>query len=143
LWLKAAELQIAQKDAAGALATFAKVLQAEPDNLRALYGSGVAYALQGNAEKAKEVFTRLVVVPAGQSGAGPIAKSDPYIRAWSHVYLGRLHDVEGNRELALSDYRAALAVEGAPETARIAARSGLEKRFGAAAVKPGQETPRP
>jgi hypothetical protein len=47
--------------------------------------------------------------------------------AWSHVHLGRIYDLERNRELALSEYRAALAVEGAPDAARIAARRGLEK----------------
>jgi hypothetical protein len=46
--------------------------------------------------------------------------------AWSHVYLGRIHDLEDERELAVNEYQAALAVEGAPEAARVAAQSGVE-----------------
>jgi hypothetical protein len=61
---------------------------------------------------------------AGASDAsGP---ADPKILAWSHIYLGRIHDREGNRDLALSEYRAALAVEGAPDAARLAAQRGVE-----------------
>src|SRR5207302_10414694 len=69
----------------------------------------------------KALFERLVVNPPGADGSRPglpPGAKDPLILAWSHVYLGRIHDVDGNRELAVSEYRAALAVEGAPESAR-------------------------
>ncbi|HJY87595.1 MAG TPA: hypothetical protein VKE24_12225, partial [Candidatus Acidoferrales bacterium] len=70
--------------------------------------------------------------------AGAGAK-DPLIQSWSHVYLGRIYDVDGNRELAVSEYRAALAIEGAPETARLAAQRGIQKGYepgGAKSAKP-------
>jgi hypothetical protein len=90
----------------------------------------VAAVLQGDADRAKELFHRLVVnppQPVGQAGAA--TKQDPLILAWSHVYLGRIYDVDGNRELAVSEYRAALSVQGAPESARLAAQRGIEKGY--------------
>jgi len=94
--------------------------------------------LQGEAELAKALFERLVVNPPGADGRPglPPGAKDPLILAWSHVYLGRIHDVDGNRELAVSEYRAALAVEGAPESARLAARRGIEKGYERAQERP-------
>lgn len=119
------ERLIAQPDAPAAAATFAKILERDPENPRALYGAAVAAILQGQAEPAKEGFRKLV-----SSGTGAAARNaDPRISAWSHVYLGRIHDVEGNRDLAVSEYRAALSVSGAPEAALAAARRGLERGY--------------
>jgi hypothetical protein len=56
--------------------------------------------------------------------------------AWTHVYLGRIDDLRfarsedsKDREQAIAEYRAALAVEGAPEAARAAAQRGVEKAY--------------
>lgn len=126
-WLTEGERQIASQNAAGAVAAFQRVLEKYPEQPRALYGLAVAAVLQGEAERAKELFHRLVARPV-QRGAGTPAQ-DPLLLAWSHVYLGRIHDVDGNRELAVSEYRAALSVEGAPEAARQAAQRGIEKGY--------------
>jgi hypothetical protein len=64
---------------------------------------------------------------------------DPKILAWSHIYLGRIHDREGNHDLALSEYRAALAVDGAPEAARLAAQHGAEAETKVSPSSPPQE----
>ena len=40
-----------------------------------------------------------------------------------------MYDVEGKREQAVLEYRAALAVEGAPESARAAAQRGIEAGY--------------
>ena len=52
------------------------------------------------------------------------------IMAWTHVYLGRIYDLEGNREGAMTHYRAALALDTRVERAEQAARRGLERPFG-------------
>jgi len=125
-WLMQGERQIAAKDAAGATETFERVLSKHPGHPRARYGLAVASVLRGEAEQAKSIFQELIGGPVGDLSA---EKSSPFVLAWSHVYLARIYDLEGNRELALSEYRAALAVEGAPDDARLAARRGLEKGF--------------
>jgi hypothetical protein len=45
------------------------------------------------------------------------------------VYLGRIDDLEGERDLALAEYHAALAVRGAPEAAYVAAQRGVEEKY--------------
>jgi hypothetical protein len=129
-WLAEGERQIAAQNADAATAAFQRVLAKHPNQPRAVYGLAVAAVLQGDADRAKELFHRLVVnppQPVGQPGAA--TKQDPLILAWSHVYLGRIYDVDGNRELAVSEYRAALSVQGAPESARLAAQRGIEKGY--------------
>jgi hypothetical protein len=66
------------------------------------------------------------------------AAPSPNILAWSHVYLGRIRDLQGDREPALKEYLAAIGVNGAPEAARIAARQGIDKPYRPAATAPRQ-----
>jgi hypothetical protein len=55
--------------------------------------------------------------------------SDPRILAWSHIYLGRILDVEDKRDDALNEYKAALTVrDGQPDTRR-AAEKGIAAPF--------------
>ena len=122
--LQRGEQLIASQDGAGAQAQFEKVLARWPGTPRAQYGLALAAVLQRQGQKAEELFTALV--EPGSKGE-PVA--DPVILAWSHVYLGRIHDMESDRDHAVSEYRAALAVSGAPESARAAAQTGLQKAY--------------
>jgi len=126
-WLAEGDRAIASQDAAGAVVAFERVLAKYPGQPRAVYGRAVAALLQNDVERARELFSRLV--RPGPAASVATEKPDPLVLAWAHIHLGRIYDVEGDRELALSEYRAALAVEGAPEAARLAARRGLEKGF--------------
>jgi hypothetical protein len=54
---------------------------------------------------------------------------DPRLLAWSHIYLGRIHDVNDERDLAIGEYKAALQVrDGQPDT-KEAAESGLKQPY--------------
>ena len=44
---------------------------------------------------------------------------------WSHIYLARIYDDEGQTDQAKTEYQAALAVNGGPEQAKQAAQKGL------------------
>jgi tetratricopeptide (TPR) repeat protein len=124
------ERLIAAQDADGAAAAFQRVLDGLPGQPRALYGLAVASILQGDADKARDLFAQVVasVAPAnaGTSGAAP---PDPVAFAWSHIFLGRMHDLDGDRPAALLDYHAVLAVNGAPDDARDAAQHGIEQAY--------------
>jgi hypothetical protein len=50
--------------------------------------------------------------------------------AWSHIYLGRIFDLQEDRPAAVDQYRAAFDAAGAalPE-AKLAAQSGLDKPY--------------
>jgi hypothetical protein len=54
---------------------------------------------------------------------------EPKVLAWSHIYLGRIFDLQEDREQALTHYRAALtAGAGLPE-AKAAAERGLAQPY--------------
>jgi tetratricopeptide (TPR) repeat protein len=130
-WLAEGNREIAKKDIAAATATFEKVLEKYPNDTRGLYGLAIASVLSGKGARAKELFERVIsAATPGASGAGEAAAAvEPEVLAWSHIYLGRIHDLEQDRELAVEEYRAALTVDGAPATARAAAQSGVESAY--------------
>lgn len=133
---------VALQDGAGAEAAFQKALDKYPREPRAEYGLAIASLLVGKADRAIELFQELVSgSKPGSANGQAIQPADPGILAWSHVYLGRIHDVAGERDSSVSEYRAALAVDGAPEAARVAAQRGVDAAYKAPA-HPG-ETPKP
>ena len=129
------ERLLAVRDAAGAAAAYERALSVAPRHPRALYGFAVASVLLGQGERAFDLFVQVV---SAESGADPATRPDPVTLAWAHVYLGRLHDLAGEREQALAEYRGALAVAGAPEAAREAAQRGVEQAY-----QPAVRTPSP
>ncbi|MGC9291632.1 MAG: tetratricopeptide repeat protein [Acidobacteriaceae bacterium] len=55
---------------------------------------------------------------------------DPRTISWSHIYLGRIYDVQDNRDGAVAQYQAALqSRDGRPDT-KQAAEQGLKRPFG-------------
>jgi hypothetical protein len=86
---------------------------------RALYGLGVASSLQRNQEDAVSYFQQALA----------IANVDNATKAWSHIYLGRLRDLEGDREGAIREYAAAVQTKDDARGAQAAAKRGLERPF--------------
>jgi predicted Zn-dependent protease len=113
------ERKIAEKNPRGAEASFQKVLAKYPDQIRAWYGIGLVALMDHDGPRAKAVFGRLT---EGEHAA----TEDPMVLAWSHVYLARIYDDEGQQALAKSEFQAAIAVQGGPEQAKQAAQKGLE-----------------
>jgi tetratricopeptide (TPR) repeat protein len=74
--------------------------------------------LQNDPELGERLFQKVL-------DSGP----DPWVRAWTHVYLGRLSDIAGNRDEAAKHYQTALAVDGASAAARHAAQQGIQQSF--------------
>jgi uncharacterized protein HemY len=54
---------------------------------------------------------------------------EPKVVAWSHIYLGRIFDLQEDREAALDQYRAALTAGGALPEAKAAAEHGIEQPY--------------
>ncbi len=85
---------------------------------RALFILARAATLERDVEGARSYFERTLAVAR-----------EPRLVAWSHIYLGRLFDLEDNRASALQHYRAALvAGDTAPDT-RVAAERGLQQPY--------------
>ena len=138
-WLAEGESQLAAKDTRLARATFQKVLEKYPDVPRAQYGLAVAVIVDGEVDRGRTLLEQVVseltnpgaAAQGAALGAAPGSGEqkrygpDPRTLAWAHVWLGRIHEEGGRREQAGVEYRAALAIEGAPEGARAAAQRGL------------------
>jgi hypothetical protein len=71
-------------------------------------------SLSGNMEEAQVDFQQAV-----QSA------HDPRTLAWSHIYLGRIYDIQLKREAALAEYQAALAAGDPTPDTKTAAERGL------------------
>jgi TolA-binding protein len=112
------ERRIAEKNPRAAEAAFRRVLAKYPDQPRAWYGLGLVALLDHDGVRAKEVFGRL-------TSGDHAATSDPLVLTWSHIYLARILEDEGQIEQARAEYQAALSVDGGPEQARLAAQRGL------------------
>jgi len=109
------------KDYDGAKKAYLRVLEVTADksiHARAYYGLARIAVLQNDAEMGARLFQKVL-------DSGP----DPWVMAWTHVYLGRLSDIAGNREEAAKHYQTALAVDGASTAARHAAEQGIEQSF--------------
>ncbi len=117
--LRLAEMKLMQGDASAAEELANKAL-ADPagDHAEANYILARIALLQRQPEEAMTHFQ------ATLSSA-----RNPHIVAWSHIYLGRLYDVQPDRRKALEEYQAALAVNGAQADTRAAAASGLKTPF--------------
>ena len=122
-----AEMKLMQGDAPAA-EELAKKALADPagDHAEANYVLARIALLQRQPEEAMTHFE------ATLSSA-----RDPHTVAWSHIYLGRLYDVQPDRKKALQEYQAALAVPGTQPDARAAATTGLKTPF----ALPKQQTP--
>ena len=129
VWLSEGDREVAAQKAAAAEATFEKVLAKYPNQPRACYGLAIASVLSGYADRAEQLFTSLVSKPNPDASISAVPEVDPVIVAWSFVYLGRIHDLEDDRGAALSNYRAALGVQGAAEAAKVAAQRGLDTPY--------------
>jgi hypothetical protein len=70
--------------------------------------------LSGNMEEARLDFQQAVQ-----------SVHDPRVLAWSHIYLGRIFDIQLNRGAALAEYQAALAAGDAQPDTKVAAERGL------------------
>lgn len=115
--LETAEQKLAMGDVAAAQKIAEQVVQHnnggdEPG--RAAFILARIATLSGHMEEAQTDFQQ-----AAQS------VHDPRVLAWSHIYLGRIFDIQQQREAALAEYRAALAAGDPAGDTKAAAERGL------------------
>lgn len=115
-----AENLLSRGDYPAARAAFERVLrEVDPENPGAFFGLGIVASAEQDREAAKQNFERVLT-----------GNPEAHILGWAHVYLGRIYDLEGDREKALEHYRAALALNTRLDRIEQAARRGLEQPFG-------------
>jgi tetratricopeptide (TPR) repeat protein len=111
---------IYQGNYAEAKTVFSNVLSTDARNERALFGMAVVASNTRKPDTAEDYFKKTIEV----------ARSSR-IAAWSHIYLGRIYDLEGDRKQALAQYQAASLAAGAFPDAWRAVQAGLAQPFGA------------
>jgi hypothetical protein len=103
-----------------ARAAFKSILDnVNPKSERALFGLAVVASNTRKPDLAEDLFHKTLD-----------AAHDLRIVTWSHIYLGRIYDLKGNRQEALAQYRAASLTSGGYPDAQRAVESGLQHPFG-------------
>jgi hypothetical protein len=90
---------------------------------------------QGDQGRAFFILARTATMNKDMAGARTYfertlgVSHEPAVLAWAHIYLGRIFDLQENREAAMGHYRAALqAGDSAPEV-KAAAERGLKQPY--------------
>jgi tetratricopeptide (TPR) repeat protein len=118
---EAAEAAYSGRDLPGAKEQYLHLLQGPDEksvHAKSYYGLARIAVLERDPELADRLFRKVLEL-------GPDAST----KSWSLLYLARLADSQGDREQAQEHYKAALAVEGAPDSVRQAAEKGLNEAF--------------
>ena len=93
-------------------------LKANEDPSRAYFVLAKVASFNGQMDEAQADFQKAAA-----------AAKDPHVAAWSHIYLGRILDIQGERDDAVAQYKAALAVSDIPPDAKSAAERGVQQAY--------------
>jgi len=110
---------VQQGDMAGALAEFNKALEVNKNSSLAHYRIAEVFFLQHNFQAAANAYRESL------NGDG-----DPrWTEVWSHIQLGKIFDITGQRERATNEYRQAIQTNDNTQGALDEARKYLQKAF--------------
>jgi tetratricopeptide (TPR) repeat protein len=110
-------LSVGDKDSAQKLAQQALDAKSE-DPGRALFILAQVATMNRDMQGARSYFEQALGVA-----------HEPKVVAWSHIYLGRIFDLQDDRAAALDHYRAALSAGGSLPEAKAAAERGLQQPY--------------
>jgi hypothetical protein len=151
--LAAGDVATASALARQSLTVHSDTLESVADSARANFILARAAIMTGHPGEAVDRFQRTIATG-----------KEPRLLAWSHIYLGRMLDLNCKRDEALAEYKEALATRDGALDTRLAAERGVKTAYsvqghscedadddssGAASDKPGppgvspQGTPKP
>ena len=116
--LAAGDIGTASALARQALTVHDDTLQATADSARANFILARAAIMTGHAE---EAITRFQTTLA--------TTKEPRLLAWSHIYLGRMLDLQCRRDQAVSEYKLALENRDGQQDTRLAAERGVKAAY--------------
>jgi tetratricopeptide (TPR) repeat protein len=119
-----AERELSSGNPAAAEKLAHEALAANEDPAQAYFVLAQAASLSGNMQGAQENFEKALS-----------AAKDPRIAAWCHIYLGRILDLQEEREAAVAQYQAALKTGDTSADTKNAAERGLKEPYQPPAVK--------
>ena len=113
------QAMVQQGDLAGALSEFNKALEVNKNSSLAHYRIAEVFFLQKNYQAAANAYRESL------NGDG-----DPrWTEVWSHIQLGKIFDITGQRERATNEYRQAIQTNDNTQGAMEEARKYLQKPF--------------
>jgi tetratricopeptide (TPR) repeat protein len=120
-----AEARLSNGDVAGASAMAQKAIANQSgtpasaaDSAHAWFILARAAVMTGDPEQAIDDFQKTLAISKEQR-----------LLAWSHIYLGRLLDLDCKRDEAVSEYKLALTVRDGREDTRLAAERGVKSAY--------------
>ncbi len=113
-----AERELLSGNPAGAQKLAEEALSEKEDPARAYFVLARAATMSGNMQAAQDNFQKALN-----------ATHDPRMAAWCHIYLGRILDLQEQREGAVAQYQAALTAGDASADTRKAAERGLKEPY--------------
>lgn len=113
-----AERALSSGNPAGAVQLAQEALAQNEDAGRCYFVLARAATLSANMQEAKDYFVKAAA-----------SSKDPRTVAWSHIYLGRILDLQDEREAAVEQYKAALAASDLSPDTRAAAERGLQTPY--------------
>ncbi|HEY3989499.1 MAG TPA: hypothetical protein VGM02_09400 [Acidobacteriaceae bacterium] len=118
--LDLAEMKLMQGDVNGASTLAHQALtQHTGDTARADFLLARCAVMQRNVDEARHYFEETVRLG-----------KDPRLLAWSHIYLGRMDDLEHSRDEAVAQYQQALINRDGQVDTKEAAERGLKEPYG-------------
>ncbi len=117
--LDQAETRLKAGDAEGASKLAQQAIKDHTaDPARADYLLGLTWLMKGDMDSAVNDFRETIRLT-----------QDPRLLAWSHIYLGRIADVNDQRPDALAEYKTAMTVRDGQQDTLDAAKKGLVQPF--------------
>jgi predicted negative regulator of RcsB-dependent stress response len=123
--LDLAEAKLAAGDVATASTLARQALTVQSDNVESVAASARANfilarvaILTGRPDDAMDGFQKTVAT-----------SKEPRLLAWSHIFLGRMLDLDCKRDQAVAEYTAALAVRDGQQDTRLAAERGIKTAY--------------
>ena len=110
---------VAQGDLTGALAEYQKALDVNKTSALASYRIGEIFFMQRNYQSAANAFRDAL------RGDG----EPRWVEVWSHIELGRIFDVTGQRDRAVNEYRLAVQTNDNTQGAVNEARASMQKPY--------------
>ncbi len=116
--LAAGDVAAASGLAQRALQDHSSSLEAVANGARANFILARAAALTGHPDDAMSDFQKTLST-----------SKEPRILAWSHIYVGRMLDLDCKRDEAVAEYKEALAVRDGAQDTRLAAERGVKTPY--------------
>ena len=113
------QAMVQQGDMAGALSEFNKALEVNKNSSLAHYRVAEVFFLQKNYQAAANAYREAL------NGDG----EPRWTEVWSHIQLGKIFDITGQRERATNEYRQAIQTNDNTQGAMDEARKYLQKPF--------------